>query len=66
MCEVGELFTGYCEGYFGRESYGEKRVEAFGADWILCREENGSIVLATFHNREEKILSVERWRSEVI
>jgi hypothetical protein len=35
---VGDVFYGYCEGVFGRESYGEKRVEAIGGDWLVFRE----------------------------
>lgn len=42
MCEIGEVFIGFCEGYFGRNSYEDKRVEAFGVDWIVCREVSGS------------------------
>ena len=35
---VGDVLYGYCEGVFGRDSYGEKRVEAIGADWVVVRE----------------------------
>ena len=63
MCEVGEVFTGFCEGFFGRDSYGDKRVEAYGADWIVCREiDNNIVLIATFDSREEKDAAVERWR----
>jgi len=36
---VGDLLTGYCAGAFGRDSYGDKRVEAVGADWVVVRED---------------------------
>lgn len=36
---VGMVFKGFCNGFFGRDSYGEKRVEAFGYDWIVARED---------------------------
>lgn len=29
---------GFCGGYFGRDSYDPKRVEAIGADWVVARE----------------------------
>lgn len=35
---VGTLLYGYCGGYFGRGSYGLKRIEAIGADWVVARE----------------------------
>lgn len=36
---IGEILYGYCGGSFGRDSYAEKRVEAIGADWVVCRSE---------------------------
>lgn len=35
---VGEVLYGFCNGYFGRDSYDDKRVEAVGADWMIVRE----------------------------
>jgi hypothetical protein len=64
MCEIGEVFTGFCDGYFGRNSWGEKRVEAFGADWIVCRDEAGQVVIAKFDSRKEKDDAVRTWRTE--
>ena len=57
---VGLKLHGYCDGYFGRNSYSDKRVEAFGADWIVAREENG---LPVFANVEPTRIdeSVARW-----
>lgn len=34
---VGDKLYGYCGGEFGRDSYGTKRVEAIGADWVVAR-----------------------------
>ncbi len=39
---VGDMLYGFCGGYFGRDSYDNKRVEAIGSDWVVVREENGS------------------------
>ena len=36
--EPGDVLSGFCEGYFGRDSYGEKIVVAMGRDWVVCRE----------------------------
>lgn len=37
--EIGMILYGYCGGYFGN-SFDDKRVEAFGVDWIVVREVN--------------------------
>lgn len=38
---VGDVLHGHCGGAFGRDSYGCKRVEALGADWVMCRVISG-------------------------
>jgi hypothetical protein len=38
---VGDILYGFCGGYFGRDSYKDKRVEAIGADWVVARSDNG-------------------------
>jgi hypothetical protein len=38
---VGDVLYGFCGGAFGRDSYGTKRVEAIGADWVVAREDDG-------------------------
>jgi hypothetical protein len=35
---VGDTLHGFCGGAFGRESYGDKTVEAVGTDWVVARE----------------------------
>lgn len=37
---VGDTLYGFCGGAFGRDSYGDKRVEAIGADWVVVRGED--------------------------
>jgi hypothetical protein len=34
---VGQMMFGFCSGYFD-ESYGNKRVEAVGKDWVVVRD----------------------------
>lgn len=47
---VGTILYGFCGGYFGRDSYDDKRVEALGADWVVAREiETGEVVFAPNH-----------------
>lgn len=62
MLAVGQILYGYCEGYFGRDGYGEKRIEAFGADWIVAREVGGNkIFFATFDTSQEMVECVKKW-----
>lgn len=37
MIAIGTVLHGFCAGYFGRDNYENKRVEAFGADWVVAR-----------------------------
>ena len=60
MSNIGKILKGFCNGYFGRDSYGDKIVEAEGHDWIVAREE-GLIVLATFTDETEKNEFIEKW-----
>lgn len=39
MSNVGRVIHGYCNGYFGRDSYHDKRIEAEGYDWVVVRED---------------------------
>lgn len=39
--KVGDTIYGFCYGAFGRDSYGDKIVEAIGPDWVLVRESYG-------------------------
>jgi|APSaa5957512535_1039671.scaffolds.fasta_scaffold667385_2 hypothetical protein len=42
--QVGDKLHGYCGGHFGRNSYGDKRVEGVGADWVVARDEKEEVV----------------------
>lgn len=39
---IGRHLYGFCNGYFGRDSYSNKRIEAEGDDWIVARAYNES------------------------
>lgn len=51
----GDLLVGYCGGYFGRDSYGDKRVEAVGADWVVARDEHGVVECAFGESIHEQL-----------
>lgn len=55
LIEPGDRIMGFCGGMFGRDSYGEKTVVAVGRDWIVAREEDGTVVLATGEDVHERV-----------
>ena len=57
---VGMMIYGHCNGYFGRDSYFPKRIEAIGEDWLVVREE-GRPNFATFDSRQEMAELIEGW-----
>lgn len=58
---VGMRLHGYCNGYFGRDSYSSKVIEGVGANWIVARESVGEVRLATFTTTEEMEACVAEW-----
>lgn len=54
---VGTILKGFCNGYFGRDSYDTKRVEAVGVDWVVARVvDEGFVVLAVGERVHEELL----------
>lgn len=48
MIAVGSRIYGFAGGYFGRDSYDDKTVEAVGADWVVARELDGDKFMPVF------------------
>jgi hypothetical protein len=44
---IGDVIHGFCGGYFGRDSYQCRMVEAVGPDWIVTRNERGTAEFLT-------------------
>ena len=59
----GKTLHGFCNGFFGRDSYGDKVIEGEGSDWIVVRE-NGIAYIATFDNESEKDSLITEWIKE--
>jgi len=58
----GLKLYGYCDGYFGRDSYGEKRIEGYGSDWIVAREKYSEIpLMADFQSYNEMCKYLDDW-----
>lgn len=55
MTDVINLeLKGFCCGIFGRDvDWGCKRIEAAGIDWIVARDEKGSLYFARFEDNED-------------
>lgn len=68
MIFIGQKLYGYCGGMFGRDSYGTKRIEAFGVDWIVAREVDGYgenyPLFAWFKSNAEMLAEVAEHSSE--
>lgn len=48
---VGDALHGFCGGTFGRDHYDCCHVEALGEDWVVVRDENGSVDFASGADR---------------
>lgn len=68
LINVGDILYGYCDGYFGRDSYEEKIILHFGKDYIVVREKYSNQVLVA--NLDENINEpevrkmIEKWKRE--
>lgn len=67
MCDsdikVGTILYGYCNGFFDGD-YGNKRIEAIGSDWVVCRLDDGTPSLAHFSagwQRDEMPEMLAKW-----
>lgn len=64
---IGKVLKGYCEGYFGRDSYGDKKIVFIGEKYIVAENEHGYPVTAYFDEGEtiQDILSkIDEWIKE--
>jgi hypothetical protein len=46
VLQVDDVLDGFCGGWFGRDSYDDKRVEAIGVDWVVTRTDAGGLEFA--------------------
>ena len=63
MSNVGRMIYGFCNGYFGRDSYRDKRIEAEGVDWLVARglDEDDEPEFAHFEYRSHKQEMIDEW-----
>lgn len=65
MIAVGKLLYGYCNGFFGRDSYDTKRIEAFGVDWMVVRENGGQVRFCPFSKDDNIESLIKAWEVPV-
>lgn len=65
---LGGTLYGFCNGHFGRNSYGKKKIVGIGALWVVVNErewdmeENGEVFnLAGFDSTEEMLNLLKQW-----
>ena len=61
---VGIKIYGFCEGYFGRDSYDDKLVIANGEDWMVVQYNDERKDFASFNNVDEMSRCIAKWRVE--
>lgn len=70
MSNIGKKIYGFCNGFFGRDDYDNKKIESEGVDWIVARETNNSTDdyprFACFNNEEEKNKYIKKWSKKEI
>ncbi|NCB03591.1 MAG: hypothetical protein EOM67_15780 [Spirochaetia bacterium] len=59
---IGKVLYGYCNGYFGRDSYSDKVIIAEGDLWVVAMPEYGKYPdTACFDSVEEKNKRIKEW-----
>ena len=61
---VGVTLYGFCNGYFGRDSFRDKVVVSSGSNWIVANEEYGDLCFAEFATFKDMEKLVKEWSSE--
>lgn len=63
MIFVGDKLYGFCSGYFGRDSYGEKTVLFLTREAVVVRDNEGAILVAQ-HPEIHEILDAPEHRKD--
>lgn len=60
---IGKTLFGFCNGYFGRDSYSNKKIVYAGNNYIVAENDYGKPVVAYFEDEsiEEIICLIETW-----
>lgn len=61
---VGINIYGFCNGYFGRDSYTDKAIIASGQDWIVAINQRGETEFASFDPGDDMEELITEWSTE--
>lgn len=61
---VGVKIFGFCNGYFGRDSYDDKMIIANGENWIVTKNDREQTEFASFDDTNEMKQMIGRWQTE--
>lgn len=63
MNNIGRIIYGYCEWFFGRDSYDDKMIIGEWYDWIVVQEQwdNWYKSFTTFKNTQSKQQHIDDW-----
>lgn len=61
---VGIKILGFCNGYFGRDSYNNKIIIASGDDWVVTKDNYGMSEFASFGNEDDMEELITSWNKE--
>lgn len=56
---VGEKLYGFCDGYFGRDSYSDKVIIMNGLTWVIAISDNDVPEIAYFDTNRELMIWFE-------
>ncbi len=58
---VGTVLHGFCNGFFGRDSWDDKIIEGIGPDWVVARNSVGEPCFADFYSRSIMYEYLTEW-----
>lgn len=61
----GDTLEGFCAGFFGRDSYGDKIVQAVGPDWIVAREEGRPVFCSKREDGPNPMVELLKFRRKI-
>lgn len=61
---VGINIYGFCNGYFGRDSYSDKMIIASGQNWIVAKGYEGRAEFASFDSHDDMEALIQEWSTE--
>lgn len=61
MNNIGRFIYGFCDGYFGRDSYEDKIIVGEGYDWVVVCSPYSGLQFAEFPDGLMKQELIDKW-----